>query len=1708
MAQVSYGTITITDTNDIESITMEYAQSTSNSTAPTSGWSENIPTWEQGKYIWQRTRIHKSGTASSADEIGDPVCLTGSTGATGTTGRGVSSIVTSYCNYGTGTPAASYSGWGSTVPVYDSSKPNYWVKVVITYTSGSPATDTSIYKDNGITDATATANQAAEDATEALELAQKTSYAWWWLSEAKTVGSNTFAAGSYGTFIKSEDFQSNPTNQPNIFVDANGLHIRKALVDLASFTGTALTFNNPSSGNAQLVIGSSGALQSGDFSITNTTSTFASLGTKIDLTYGEIYTPYFRVSQGSITGGPAAGVYITGNFETTKAKIGGTKQWSIETFTDSQQVKFASIIGPTKSFIQLGASSGWLLDSKKIHSAWYVSGNYLSYPQLDSKYYDFGINLPDSLSDKFLYIRYNSGSNLGTIYANDSGWTYSFYIDANGNITTTGSIDAHSISIDGQSIAGGSLVAGSLASYGGTSNRPVYFPSSGDNQGKPVQITVTDNSSATAVTSTDTNLITARTLYYAGYTKNTGTVTSVRVQATSPVQSSTSTAQSTSLNTTISLADNYGDTKNPYSSKTKNYVLAAPSGAAGAPSFRLLVTSDIPDLSAIYLPLAGGTVTGPVEFGDSVTADDISTGGLVVSGSATFSNNIAANTINGVTVGSTPKFTDTTYTFANGTNGFTVTPLGGSAQTVTVTPSISNNITGTGTRTADYLAKFSGTNTITNGPKITSGGTGFLKEDGTWGTPGGTYSLPTASADTLGGVKVGYTTSGKNYKVDIDNSGNLYVNVPWSNTTSFTITANANDDDVVILTGTNGTNAVTYSASHATSGVTAGSYGDSSAQTPGYGSTFNVPYITVDTYGHITGISTHTVKIPASDNTDTKVTQTNTTGSAEYRVLFSANANDTTETTTARKNTNFKYNPSTGTVTATTFVGALTGTASGNLTSDSNLAWGKITGAPTTLSGYGITDAKIASGVITLGSNTITPLTSSSTLSAAKLSGAIPSAVTATTQAATDNSTKIATTAYVTTAIANLPEPMVFKGTVGTNGTVTWANLVTAAAANEGWTYKVITAHSAETGKPAAKVGDTIISNGTEWTVIPSGDEPSGTVTSIATGDGLTGGPITTSGTISHADTSTQTSSTNSGRTYIQSIGLDDFGHVTSLSTATETVTNTHNTAYLYAGASNGSANAQTSNGNTYLILVDGSTATTRRKISGSGTVSVASDASGNITITGTAHPTTLPNPKTLTIRAYNSTSTTASYSDSTYYGGESNNTTISVASTNAVTNVSSNNDGKLVLTRADGTQSDPITVKITATTSDTAASADKLNISTDVGSTSIPVYFPSSTGLPAVVTSIAYSLLPVGTGSSQVAQGSHTHGNITNGGDITATAPTIASGDQIIINDHSASKITNGPTFDGSTATQFLSKKGTWETPAGTYTLTVATSDALGGIKIGYSSTGKNYAVQLSSDQAYVNVPWTDTQVTLAAVTSGTAYYPVVGSGTGTATRQIDTTGFVYKGTNGTTSAVGSAILTLGNSTASGTANNKQGQLILYGTNTKKATITLAAPTADVALALPTSGGTLALSGSTTSSSTTGISIADHGTTSVGSASGWSAGTASSWVFEEKTIPNVTNAGSASTWTFSGVTTVNSVVGEIDSTDNTQLNIVIGTTTVQSKSGGGNGTAPTLGTVIKVQSKKSGSNSTVPSLTITSTTVVNGKSHSITDNGHTHTNG
>lgn len=59
----------------------------------------------------------------------------------------------------------------------------------------------------------------------------------------------------------------------------------------------------------------------------------------------------------------------------------------------------------------------------------------------------------------------------------------------------------------------------------------------------------------------------------------------------------------------------------------------------------------------------------------------------------------------------------------------------------------------------------------------------------------------------------------------------------------------------------------------------------------------------------------------SDSNSDVNVTQTATTTNASYEVLFSATADNTTRTETARKNSNLTFNPSTGTLSATYIYG-------------------------------------------------------------------------------------------------------------------------------------------------------------------------------------------------------------------------------------------------------------------------------------------------------------------------------------------------------------------------------------------------------------------------------------------------------------------------------------------------------------------------------------------------------------------------------------------------------------------------------------------------------------------------------------------------------------------------------------------------------------------------------------------------------------------
>ena len=121
-----------------------------------------------------------------------------------------------------------------------------------------------------------------------------------------------------------------------------------------------------------------------------------------------------------------------------------------------------------------------------------------------------------------------------------------------------------------------------------------------------------------------------------------GTVTSIKIQTTSPITGGSATATTTSGEYTIALADGYGDTKNPYGTKTANYILAGPaSGNAAAPTFRQLVDADIPNtIARLASPAFTGTPTAPTVADATDNSTNIATTAFVA---AAINSKLASN---------------------------------------------------------------------------------------------------------------------------------------------------------------------------------------------------------------------------------------------------------------------------------------------------------------------------------------------------------------------------------------------------------------------------------------------------------------------------------------------------------------------------------------------------------------------------------------------------------------------------------------------------------------------------------------------------------------------------------------------------------------------------------------------------------------------------------------------------------------------------------------------------------------------------------------------------------------------------------------------------------------------------------------------------------------------------------------------------------
>lgn len=117
------------DGRGISSIIEQYYLSTSSNSLVGGSWSTTPPTWENGKYIWTRSVITYTDNTSTTT---NPICSTGSTGATGI---GVKNVAEQYylsTSYSTPTGGT----WQTSVPAWQDGK-YIWTRSIITYTNNT-----------------------------------------------------------------------------------------------------------------------------------------------------------------------------------------------------------------------------------------------------------------------------------------------------------------------------------------------------------------------------------------------------------------------------------------------------------------------------------------------------------------------------------------------------------------------------------------------------------------------------------------------------------------------------------------------------------------------------------------------------------------------------------------------------------------------------------------------------------------------------------------------------------------------------------------------------------------------------------------------------------------------------------------------------------------------------------------------------------------------------------------------------------------------------------------------------------------------------------------------------------------------------------------------------------------------------------------------------------------------------------------------------------------------------------------------------------------------------------------------------------------------------------------------------------------------------------------------------------------------------------
>lgn len=282
-----------------------------------------------------------------------------------------------------------------------------------------------------------------------------------------------------------------------------------------------------------------------------------------------------------------------------------------------------------------------------------------------------------------------------------------------------------------------------------------------------------------------------------------------------------------------------------------NTFLAGPVSGSGLPSFRVINKVDIPDISSTYLTAVShnNTLTG-----NGTAASPL----IVVTGGAVGSVNSVAMTSTDFTISGSPITSSGTIVANLATTGVSSGTYGSATQVPVLTVNAKGQVTNATTSAISIPTQgltsvgiLSASLTVTNSPRTTDGN--ITVETGPTGVATGVYG----SNSSIPQITIG--ADGR-----ITSAVNLAVGTPGSGIG--TVTSVGLTSSTLIVSSQPITSDGFLSVNLTASGVLAGTYGNS----------FNIPIVTVNSFGQVTGVTTSEISpLPAGGLTSQVLTYNN-----------------------------------------------------------------------------------------------------------------------------------------------------------------------------------------------------------------------------------------------------------------------------------------------------------------------------------------------------------------------------------------------------------------------------------------------------------------------------------------------------------------------------------------------------------------------------------------------------------------------------------------------------------------------------------------------------------------------------------------------------------------------------------------------------------------------------------------------------------------